>query len=62
MQDTAVISPVSREHESYMSAIKALPEVRSDTVEKSREMLNTTVNYPPLQVIKSISALMGQIG
>ena len=58
-QDVAEVSSFSREHEMYMSVLRALPDVRPDVVEQGRELINSSVHYPPLDIISGFSTLMG---
>ena len=58
-QDTAQISAPGREHEVYMSALKGLPDVRPDVVQKLQDSLRPSGNYPPLQAIDGMMRLFG---
>lgn len=59
--DVAEVSTTGQDHAFYLSALRALPDVRPDVVEQTREAMQSVVRYPPMQIVDGVAALVGQV-
>ena len=59
--DTAEVSSVSQDLETYMTRLRQAPDVRKDVVEDAKAAVAQTVHWPPLDIIHGISRLVGGV-
>jgi hypothetical protein len=61
-QDSAELSSVSKDLAVYVNALKNVPDVRPEAVNSAKRAINTSLKYPPLDVIEGIGKLVGELG